>query len=194
MDNSILVHVEPINSDLSSRCSPKGQDITWFPWSRTTWSLQKDARYVNIMGRSKTTSRTSISYHPFLVIHGIGYRHFVSLEKLSPEMQIHIGRQRLLSQMGRSHPNSRRHNVDCLGLIQIHIIDLFGILETITDDNCQPFRSAALYILYAKNQNKGDHSSWYYAPANKLAEVFKKTFCRILEKMEDKDKKMWHNR
>lgn len=56
---------------------------------------------------------------------------------------------------------------------------------------CQPFKSTALYKLYDKYRIKGNHSSRYYAPANGLAEAFNKTLCTILEKMVDKSKKTW---
>lgn len=78
--------------------------------------------------------------------------------------------------------------------IRIHIVYRFGVPETITADNGQQFKRAALYKLYDKYRIKRNHSSWYYAPANGLAKAFNKTLCTILKKMVDKNKKVWPER
>lgn len=38
--------------------------------------------------------------------------------------------------------------------IRVHIIDRFGVLETIMVNNGQPFKNAALYKLYVKYRSK----------------------------------------
>lgn len=75
--------------------------------------------------------------------------------------------------------------------IRVHIIYQFGVPESITVDNGQPFKSAALYKLDDKYRIKWNHSSWYYTPANGLTETFNRTFCTILKKMVEKNKKTW---
>lgn len=73
--------------------------------------------------------------------------------------------------------------------IRVHIIYRFEVPETITTDNGQLFKSAALYKLYDKYRIKGNHSSRYYVSTNGLAEAFNKTLCTMLEKMVDKNRK-----
>lgn len=104
---------------------------------------------------------------------------------------VHSGRNSYFSKRPKAIAVRDFTNIAVVEFIRIHIIYWLDVPKTITTDNGQPFKSATLYKPYATYQIEGNHSSRYYAPANRLAEAFNKTVCTILEKMVNKNKKTW---
>ncbi|KAM1643188.1 hypothetical protein ACFX2K_013023 [Malus domestica] len=78
--------------------------------------------------------------------------------------------------------------------IKEHIIHRYGVPRYIITDNGKQFSNRLVDELCEKFKFKQHKSSMYHAPANGLAEAFKKTLCNLLNKVIGRTKRDWHER
>lgn len=121
-------------------------------------NLQKDVKYVNIIGNS-------YGYHPSLctlpLIHGQSH---LEIHMFKPFDKATVWEYKYIlvaidyfSKWVEEIAVKDFTRLQLL-LVRSHIIYWFGVPETIMIDNGQPFMSTTLYKRYAKCQIKGNHS------------------------------------
>lgn len=132
------------------------------------------------------TSR-AFAYNQSLVvvcIMGNRYR-WTTRKSHDPGMQVYSSCYRLLPKWAEAMAVRNVVSTTVLEFIRVHIIYQFGVPESITVDNGQPFKSAALYKLYDKYRIKWNHSSWYYL--KKPSALYLKKWWRRIKRLGRKN-------